>query len=76
MCRRPVGQEEIPVADSVWCSGEVQNIAAVHPTRRRGGSAAEDTKAALLAEFGHFHPDIVRLLEYVVRMPSPDMQFC
>jgi len=43
-------------------SGEVQNVVGLHPTRS-SNAPEEDQKAALLDEFPHFHPNVLKLLE-------------
>ncbi|EED16358.1 salicylate hydroxylase, putative [Talaromyces stipitatus ATCC 10500] len=45
-------------------NGEVQNLVGIHPTRTIPGNGdnLEDTKASMLEEFAHFHPDLLELI--------------
>lgn len=51
-------------------SGEVQNFVGIHPTRGEVEEAhsdgAAELKDAMLQEFSHFHPDILKIFQFVI----------
>lgn len=51
-------------------SGEVQNFVGIHPTRSEvegaHSSSAAELKVAMLQEFSHFHPDILKIFQSVI----------
>lgn len=56
--------EKVKERHIIWYGcrgGEVQNIVGVYPTRY-SEDLSSDPKASLLAEFGHFHEDVLELL--------------
>lgn len=58
--------EKVKERHIIWYGcrgGEVQNIVGIYPTRF-SEDPSSDPKGFLLAEFGHFHEDVIELLNY------------
>ena len=55
-------------------SGEVQNFVGIHPTQEAvhgtQSSNSAEVKDSMVQEFGHFHPDIVKIFRFALPTSS------